>query len=107
MSERPTSDPPLPSPVGPPPARSINDLPEDELLTYGRELGLQLQAGTPQGELVRRIRERQELLGRLEQAAMLDIARWARLPVRQSAAKEELARQIAGVPKMEFSDLSE
>lgn len=61
---------------------------------------------TPDGELLRRIRERQELLVELDRAAMLDVVVWARRPVRQSAGKEELARHIAEIQHADFTELS-
>ncbi len=87
-----------------PPA--LSDLPPDELLHYGLQLGLNLHAGMAPGEMLRRIRERQELLLELDRQALLDICVWARRPVRQSASKEELAREIAGVTRMHFEGLS-
>ncbi len=87
-----------------PPA--LSDLPPDELLHYGQRLGLSLSEDMATGEMLRLIRERQELLVELERDAMLDICVWARRPVRQSASKEELAREIATVTKMRFEGLS-
>ena len=46
------------------------------------ELGLTLDETAPRGELLRRIRERQELLVELDRDALLDIVIWARTPVR-------------------------
>jgi len=85
---------------------SLSELPPDELLRYGRELGLELTEDTPPGEMVRRIRERQELLLELDRDALFDIVIWARRPVRKSASKEELARQIATIQRLEFAGLS-
>jgi hypothetical protein len=58
------------------------------------------------GELLRLIRQRQELLLELDREALLDIVMWARRPVRASASKEELAKEISSILKMDFSDLS-
>lgn len=84
----------------------LSDLPRDELLRYGRELGLKLDGDTPPGELVRRVRERQELLVQLDREALLDIVVWARIPVRRSATKEHLAREIARVGRWDFDGLT-
>ena len=46
---------------------------------------------TPRGELLRRIRARQELLVALDREALLEIVVWARRPVRRSSGKEALA----------------
>ncbi len=87
-------------------AVAISELPKDELIHYGRELGLPLDARMEQGELLRRIRERQELLVELDREALLDIVVWARRPVRQSASKEQLAKEIASIKRMKMEGLS-
>lgn len=84
----------------------ISELPVDELIAYGREFGLRLDAKMGQGELLRRIRERQELLLGLDHEALLDIVVWARCPVRKSASKEELAKAVASITKMDAAGLS-
>lgn len=89
-----------------PEGTSLSELPLDELLRYGRELGLDLPEAPPHGELLRRVRERQELLLELDRDAMLDICVWARRPVRRSASKEQLAVQIAATRRMDFGGLS-
>lgn len=86
---------------------AVAELPVDELITYGKELGLPLDAGMGHGELLRRVRERQELLVQLDRDALLDVVVWARRPVRQSASKEQLAKEIAGIKKMDFKGLSD
>ena len=85
---------------------SLSELPHDELLSYGRGLGLALDDRTPEGELLRLIRERQELLLELDRDAMLDVVVWARRPVRESAGKEELAGRIAPISRGNFAGLS-
>lgn len=97
-----------PSPNDPPPKPvALSELPIDELIRYGQELGVQLHERMGQGEMLRRVRERQELLVELDREALLDIVVWARHPVRVSASKEELARHIASIIKMDFRDLSD
>jgi hypothetical protein len=86
---------------------AISELPIDELIDYGKQLGLELNAKMGHGELLRRVRERQELLIELDKDALLDIVVWARRPVRQSASKEQLAKEIAAVKKMDFAQLSD
>jgi hypothetical protein len=86
---------------------AISELPLDELIVYGKQLGLELDPRMAQGELLRRVRERQELLVELEKEALLDIAVWARRPVRQSASKEQLAKEITTIKKMDFAGLSD
>jgi len=87
-------------------SRVISGLPLDELRHYGSELGLELPSAASKEEWVERIRERQALLIELDRDALLDIIVWARLPVRKSADKEELARQIAQVRSTNYRSLS-
>lgn len=89
------------------PASSLSDLPDDQLAQYGRDLGLELEAGEPRGEMLRLIRRRQEVLLDLDREAMLDVVVWARRSVRQSASREVLARQIAQVRSVRFDGLSD
>lgn len=86
---------------------SLSELPVDELLAYGRSLGLSLEEGISQGEILRLTRERQELLAELDPNAMLDVVVWARRPVRRSAGKDELARNIAQIHPARFEGLSD
>lgn len=88
-------------------SRVISELPLDELVVYGKQLGLELDPNMGHGELLRRVRERQELLIELERDALLDIVVWARRPVRQSSSKEQLAKEIASIKKMDFKNLSD
>ncbi|UCF34640.1 MAG: hypothetical protein JSV78_04910 [Phycisphaerales bacterium] len=86
---------------------SLSELPHDTLVAYAGELGLDVSEETPRGELLRIIRERQELLVGLDRDALLDVVVWARLPVRRSASKETLASHIARVNKVSFEGLSD
>ena len=86
---------------------SLSDLPVDELTAYADHLGLDPEVGAPRGELLRRIRERQELLLDLDREAMLDVVAWARIPVRRSASKETLAGRIAKIAGTRFENLSD
>lgn len=90
-----------------PSSSALADLPDDELAAYGQALGLDALPQTPRGELIRLVRERLEVLLELDHDAMLDIAAWARLPVRRTDGKETLARQIAGITKYRFAGLSD
>ncbi|MBI4580741.1 MAG: hypothetical protein HY718_13625 [Planctomycetes bacterium] len=84
----------------------FEELPADELILYGRELGLTLDAKMERQQLLLRIRERQALLKQLDHDALLDIVVWARRPVRKSISKEELAREIACIKKVDAQGLS-
>ncbi|UCG33162.1 MAG: hypothetical protein JSU68_00740 [Phycisphaerales bacterium] len=85
---------------------SLSDLPRDELLRYGRSLALSLRDDIPEGELLRRIRARQEMLLEIDREALLDVVVWSRIPVRASAAKEELVNAIADLYAHRYSGLS-
>lgn len=98
--------PPAPSHAALPTAQGLSDLPRDELVRYGRQLGLELDPDLPTGSLVASIRTRQELLIELDRDALLDIVVWARRPVRRSASKEELAREIARIERTNYHRLS-
>ncbi|MBN1512214.1 MAG: hypothetical protein JXB13_09390 [Phycisphaerae bacterium] len=91
----------------PPTSASLSDLPLDQLIEYGRSLGLVLADDTPQGEALRSVRERQQLLVELDRDVLLDIVVWLRLPVRQSAGKETLAKEIARCDPPDFDGLSQ
>lgn len=100
------SDPRQASSEQPKATAKLEELPADELILYGRELGLHLEAQMDRQQLLLRIRERQALLAQLDREALLDIVVWARRPVRKSATKEELAREIAMVKKVSARELS-
>ena len=86
---------------------SLSQLPWDELKAYAGNLGVAFNRDAGQGEILRLIRQRQEILLDLDRQALLDICIWARRPVRQSAGKEELAKEIATINKMRFEGLSD
>lgn len=102
------SEPQTPAGADPPPsATGVDALPDDELVRYGKKLGLKLTRETPRAESLRRVRDRQTLLGRLDREALLDIAKWARVPVRASSGKELLAAEIADIQKVDYESLSD
>lgn len=86
---------------------SLSDLPQDELVVYATELGIVADPDTPHGELLRRVRERRELLMEIDRDALLEIVVSARVPVRRSASKEELAKQIALLQRPALAVLSD
>lgn len=87
-------------------AQALADLPQDELLGYAQELGLDLEEKASRNEMVRRIRAHQGLLIGLDRDALLDVIVWSRRPVRRSAGKEELAREIARIKQTNYDSLS-
>lgn len=88
-------------------AATLADLPLDELRVYASRLGLRFPPDATAGELLRRIRERQELLLTMDRDALLEICIWGRRPVRHSASKPALAAEIAAIKKMRFEELSD
>jgi len=86
---------------------TLSELPTDELIQYGRSLGLPLPVRTARGEALRRIRARQELLLTLDRDAMFDVVVWLRAPVRKSAGKEQLAETIYQHHPIRFDGLSD
>lgn len=87
-------------------AAALEDLPHDELLRYGRSLGLELEDNLPSDELVRRLRRHRSLLVELDRDALLDVIKWSRRPVREGAGKEELVREIARITRTNYDSLS-
>ena len=85
----------------------LSDLPRDELLGYGRQLGLDLDEHSIRDELVREIRRRQELIVELDYGALSDIVVWSRRPTRPDATKEDLAREIALAENTNYESLSQ
>ncbi len=86
---------------------TLAELPADELAIYARDLGLTMDASAPRASLLGRIRKQQELLIELDRDALLAVVVWARIPVRRSASKEELAKHIAHMARFRFDGLSE
>ena len=85
---------------------SIEELPHDELLRYGRSLGLELTDELTSEDLAKRVREHRGLLHELDRDGLLDVIKWSRRPVREDSTKEELVREIAGVQKTNYDSLS-
>jgi len=85
---------------------ALSALPPDELRRYAAGLGIELAPGAPIEDVARRVRERQELLIELDRDAMLDVIIWERRPVRKSASKEELAKEIACIQQTNYDSLS-
>ncbi|MBN1342953.1 MAG: hypothetical protein JXQ73_09755 [Phycisphaerae bacterium] len=86
--------------------KGLADLPIDELRSYALGLGIEVAKNAPRADILRLVRQRRELLLELDRQAMLDVVVWARIPVRRSASKEQLARLIATIDQVEFAGLS-
>lgn len=85
---------------------AIDKLPHDELLRYGRSLGLDLDDSLTSDEIAQRVHRRRRLLRELDREGLLDVIKWARRPVRRNANKEELALEIARIDKTNYDSLS-
>ncbi|NOS99897.1 MAG: hypothetical protein HOP29_04660 [Phycisphaerales bacterium] len=89
------------------PSPSLSELPLDELVRYAESLGLDLPADIAHGEALTAVRARQELLLELDRDALLDVVIWLRVPVQQSAGREQLARIITRQHPAHFDGLSD
>ncbi|HEY3242788.1 MAG TPA: hypothetical protein VGM03_05495 [Phycisphaerae bacterium] len=107
MSETPPELPSAATSAAAAAPRSLSELPLDELRRYGQDLGLDLAVDLPQGETLRLVRQRQELMLELERDALLDVVVWLREPVRKSESKEALVRRITRCTRVRFEGLSE
>lgn len=95
-----------PQPARPTQPAQLGDLPRDELAALAEEYGLDPDRHRSRQALVAALHERRQLVAAIDRDALLDVVRWARRPVAQSAPKEELAREIARCRSMRFSGLS-
>jgi hypothetical protein len=107
MDERTNSDMSETSTSDTPSTASLAQLPLDELKAHAKSLGIGFSRDAQDGEILRLIRERRELLLDLNRQALLDICVWARRPVQKSAGKDALAREIASINMMRFDGLSD
>jgi len=86
--------------------KRLADMSSDQLRAYAAELGMEVPKRIARADLLRSVRARRELLVDLDHQALLDIVKWAGQPVRRSDGKEQLARVIAGIDRMDFEGLS-
>ncbi len=92
---------------GTPSSPSLSGLPVDELVRYASTLGLSLSADVAHADALAKIRRRQESLVGMDREAMLDVARWLRVPVRRSAGKEQLVQLISQYRPARYDGLSD
>ena len=104
MDERMSAEMSQTNPSSAPLTTSLAQLPLDELKAHATSLGIGFGRDAQHGELLRLIRQRQELLLDLDREALLDICVWARRPVKKSAGKDALAQEIASINKKESSE---
>jgi len=99
MSETPSEHP------DPSAQRPLRQLPRDELMTYAEDLGLGLSHDLDAEALAQAVESRLHLIEALPREVLLEIVMWARRPVKQSAGKLELVRQIVPIRRVRFAGL--
>jgi hypothetical protein len=92
--------------AGQAPDRQLSELPKDELANLAETLGLDATRYKTQQLLVSALHERRQLIAGMDRESMLDVVRWGRRPVTQSASKEQIAQEIARIRSMRFAGLS-
>ncbi len=81
-------------------------MPADELRVLAESLGLEpARFGAPL-RLVLAVQERQAAIAGMDREAMLDVIRWGRRPVSQTADNPTIAREIVCIKSMRFEGLS-
>lgn len=85
---------------------AIRALPHDELLRYGRSLGLDLSDDLSSDDLFRKVSKRRRVIAGIERDALLEIIRWGHGTVRDSASNEEMVIEIARIEKSGYDTLS-
>ena len=85
---------------------NLSDLPIDELIRLGRDLGLDVAEDAAEGEVLRRVRERQTLIEQTDRDVLLELIAWTRIPVKRSTPSDLLVREIVSVHRMHFGSLS-
>lgn len=81
-------------------------LPAEDLRRLAGEFGVDVEEEADRGRLVELIRARQRLIAELDRDALLDVVVWGRRPVRRSASREELVRQIVLIQRTNYDSLS-
>jgi hypothetical protein len=81
-------------------------LPRDELNTLAEDYGLDPTQYDTRAQIVQALADQKSLIETLDREAMLEVVRWGRRPVAQSATREQLALEIARVRRMKFDGLS-
>lgn len=118
MSDNPAQPPVSPlaasQPVPAPPlvtsglgaARQLAEMPREEIRHLAQQYGLDPDAYRSRQQLIAAIYERRQLIGSLDREAMLDVVKWARLPVPLNATSEQLAIEIIRLTCMRFAGLT-
>lgn len=94
------------SSAGDKPVAPIRELPRDELRAYADLLGIELREGTDDAQLIAAVEDRLKLIESLPREQMLEAVVWARQPVKKSATKIDLVREILQIKRVRFAGLS-
>ena len=89
------------------PARQLHELPKDELEHLAEEYGINPSECKSRQHLVAAVHERRQAIAAMERDALMDVVRWGRRPVTESATKEQLAQEIVRIRSMRFAGLSQ
>jgi hypothetical protein len=89
------------------PARQLHELPKDELDHLAEEYGLRPREYKTRQHLVAALHDRRQMIAAMDREAMMDVVRWGRRPVTQTATKEQLAQEIVRIKSMRFGGLSQ
>jgi len=90
----------------PEPHEQLKRLPRDELFAYCEAIGLEPSGDIDPDELERAVEARRRLIESIPRERLLEVVVWARQPVRKSADRFELAREIVQVRRVRFAGLS-
>jgi hypothetical protein len=90
-----------------PTATDLRNMPLPRLTQLAQELGIDVEDHKTHPSLVAAIYDRRNLISSLDRESLLDILKWARLPIANNASKEQLAVESVGVKSMRFSGLSQ
>lgn len=89
------------------PARQLHELPRDELEHLGEEYGLNPKDYKTVQHLVAAIHDRRQMIASFDREALMEVVRWGRRPVTQTATKEQLAQEIVRIRSMRFAGLTQ
>jgi hypothetical protein len=89
------------------PARQLHELPKDELEHLAEEYGINPSEHKTRQHLVAAVHDRRQAIAAMDREALMDVVKWGRRPVTESATKEQLAQEIVRIRSMRFAGLSQ
>jgi hypothetical protein len=87
--------------------RQLTEMPREELDNLAADFGLDPTRYASRQHLVAALHDRRQMILGLDREAMLDVIRWGRRPIAQTASNEQIAQEIARITSMRFSGLSQ